>query len=287
MIILIVRHYHEATTILSKQYMLKGDIMPINHEQTNAEHECDLFLMSSHGAWSAEQSLDSFARRGNRNIHGWGIGSYREGLARVIRRESAALDGEHVSGEFDVAMNSISSEVIVGHLRLASSGRVIRENSHPFKLNFLGYDWVMVHNGTGRRINEMVPHQERLLEESTNDSARAFEYLRKEIISYYCSDDKKSLIEAVRFAYAKLIENDPQGSYNIILSNGYLSWCFIHWRPFYVLNREKASHNVAIISTIKLTDNEDWIEVKPGHMKKARMHVYNGPTLIMNGDVPK
>lgn len=261
--------------------------MPNNQQHINEEHECDLFLMSSHGAWSAEHSLDSFARRGSRNIHGWGIGSYREGKARVIRRESAALNGDHVSGEFDVAMNSISSDVIVGHLRLSSSGGVMRENSHPFKLSFLGYDWVMVHNGTGRRIKEMVPHNERLLERSSNDSARAFEYLRKEIISYFCSDDKRSLIEAVRSAYAKLIENDPEGTYNIILSNGYLSWCFIHWRPFYVLNREKESHDVALVSTIKLTDHEEWIEVTRGRTKKARMHVYSGPTLIMNGDVPK
>jgi hypothetical protein len=37
----------------------------------HAQHECDLFLLSSHRAHAADRLLPEFARRGNRNIHGW------------------------------------------------------------------------------------------------------------------------------------------------------------------------------------------------------------------------
>ena len=258
---------------------------PNNDNELSNFHECDLFLLSSHFPWSAERSLDSFVQLGRRNIDGWGIGSYRNGRANVVKSELSANNGGEVSREFSVAMNAISSEIVLGHLRLTSSGGNNAANNHPFKLNFLGYDWLMIHNGTGRRINEIVPHDERLLINSTNDSARAFEYLRKSIIAYYCSDPKKSLIEAVRNAYTKLLENDPNGSYNIILTNGYLSWCFIHWRPFYVLNREKELGNVSLISTIKLNNYEEWIEFKPSAKNRAKMLVFSGHSLVLNGDV--
>jgi len=186
-------------------------------------HECDLFLMSSHNIWTANHSLNSFAKRGRRNVDGWGIGYYRNGTANILKSEIAATNNGDITREFNIAMNAISSETILGHLRLTSRGGTTIDNNHPFKLNFLNYDWLMIHNGTGQRINNLIPYQDQLLVNSTNDSARAFEFLRREIISYYCSDSKKSLIEAVRYAYSKLLEEDPAGSYNMILSNGYIN----------------------------------------------------------------
>lgn len=261
--------------------------MPENIEEGLDEfHECDLFLLSSHHPWIADFSLDSFARLGRRNIHGWGIGSYRNGKANIVKSELAAHDLRDVSREFKVAMKAVSSEIIIGHLRLTSSGGTRIDNNHPFKLNFLGYDWLMIHNGTGREIHQLVPESERLLINSNNDSARAFEYLRKKIIHYYCSDPGRSLSEAVRHAYTQLLTDDPQGTYNIILSNGYLTWCFVHWRPFYALRREKTPGDVTIVSTIKLNNNEEWYEFHPPD-DKARMLVYSGDSLIMHGRAPR
>lgn len=248
-------------------------------------HECDLFLMSSHQPWFANRSLEQFAVLGRNNVHGWGIGSYRDGRANILKSELSALDSGDVSREFNIAMGATNSELILGHLRLTSSGGTRIENNHPFKLNFLGYDWLMIHNGTGHYLDELVPHNERLLLNSTNDSARAFELLRREIISYYLRDHKKSLIEAVRHAYANLLDGDTRGGYNIILSNGYLTWCFVHHRTFYMLNREKEPGNVAIVSTLKLNRDEDWFEFNVPNGKRAKMLVFSGHSLIWNGDV--
>lgn len=253
----------------------------------NDFHECDLFVLSSHHPWLAHRSLDSFARLGSRNVHGWGIGSYRDGKANVVKSELAAFDSNEVSREFKMAMKAVCSEIIIGHLRLTSSGGTRIENNHPFKLSFLGYDWLMIHNGTGYTIHQLVHESQRLLRDSTNDTARAFEYLRTGIIQYYTADPKHSLIEAVRNAYTQLLSDDPMGKYNIILSNGYLTWCFVHWRSFYMLRREKTPGDVCIVSTIKLNENEEWYTFDPRPDKQARMLVYCGNSLIMNGNVPR
>ena len=252
-----------------------------------ARHECDLFLLSSHQDYFAENALTRFAGRGSRNIHGWGIAGYHRGRAHVLRSADPAIEKESgdLSREFYMATKAVSSPIILGHLRLISAGSISEFNNHPFKLNFLGYDWTMVHNGTATNYETLVPHDERLLLKSDNDSARVFEFLRKRIIGYYLENRRRSLIEGCRKAYGDLLETG--GGFNIILSNGRISFVFIHFRPFYLLTREKEMGDAALLSTLRLTDDEDWIEVDKLRGKKAKMLVFSGPTLIFNGDIPR
>jgi predicted glutamine amidotransferase len=250
-------------------------------------HECDLFLLSSHVPYVAERILPTFARKGCRNIHGWGIGSYAGSEARVVRQAEPAASDDTLSKEFATAVEVISSPIILGHLRLTSRGQTRAENNHPFRLNFLGYDWLLVHNGTAKRHEQLVPRAERILVESDNDTPRVFEFLRREIIEYYESRPQRSLIEACRSAFGKLAEADPDGKFNLILSNGFLSFVFVHWRLFYLLYRPKQTGDVALISTIEnLTENEQWVPFDHQRSKQAKILVFSGPTLILNGDIP-
>lgn len=254
---------------------------------TGSQHECDLFLLSSHQEYFADNALTRFADRGSGNIHGWGIAGYCRGRANVLRSADPAIEKESgdLSREFYIAVKAVSSSTILGHLRLLSRGSVSEFNNHPFKLNFLGYDWTMVHNGTANSYETLVPRDERLLLESDNDSARIFEFLRKRIIKYCLGNSRRSLIEGCRKAYGDLLETG--GKFNIILSNGRISFAFIHFRPFYLLNREKQMGDAVLLSTLRLTDDEDWIEIGRLQGKKAKMLVFSGPTLIFNGDIPR
>jgi predicted glutamine amidotransferase len=250
----------------------------------NQPHECDLFLLSSHRPYFGDRILPAFARHGRDNIDGWGIGSYANGQAQVLRRAEPAVDGENLSGEFAVAVEAVSSPLILGHLRLTSLGRNRKENNHPFLLNFLGYDWLLIHNGTARNHEQLVPVAERLLTESDNDTPRIFEFLRREIMAYL-SRPRRSLIEACRAAFAKLLDVDA-GKFNLILTNGFLTFVFIHWRRFYLLHRVKQTGDVALISTLKLTADEEWVPFERLAGKKAKLLVFSGPTLIINGNIP-
>jgi predicted glutamine amidotransferase len=252
---------------------------------TVPHHECDLFLLSSHRAYFADRILPEFARQGSRNIHGWGVGTYSDGRARVVRRSEPATDGLSLGREFATAVEAISGPTILGHLRLTSRGRTRPENNHPFLLHFLGYDWLLIHNGSAQNHESLVPQDRRLLVESDSDTPRIFEFLRNEIIQRYISSPRKSLIESCRRAYQALLRADPAGKFNLILTNGYMSFVFIHWRSFYALHREKDTGNVALVSTLRLTQEEEWVEFKVLERKQAKMLVFNGPMLILNGDI--
>ena len=203
-----------------------------------------------------------------------------------MRRPAPAFEGEQLSGEFGAAVEVVSSPTIVGHLRLTSRGQTRVENNHPFRLDFLGYQWLLVHNGTARRHAELVSPTERLLTEADSDTPRVFEFLRREIIAYYEDRPQHSLIAACRQAFGKLLAADPQGKFNVILSNGHLTFVVVHWRTFYLLHRPKETGSVALISTLKLTDQEEWIEINKLSSKSAKMLVFGGPSLVFNGDIP-
>jgi len=251
------------------------------------DHECDLFLMSSHQAYDANNALAEFARRGARNIHGWGIGSYSDRTARILRSEAPATDGIDLSREFAIAIQAVNSPVILGHLRRTSRGTTKRENNHPFLLNFLGYDWLCIHNGSASRDKQFLPPEETIIRDSDSDTPRVFEFIRKQVLDYLSAGPSKSLTEAFRTAFEKLLDADPEGQFNLIISNGNLSFAFIHWRTFYLLNREKDPGNAALISTLKLTDNERWQPFDRRSDRKAKMLVFSGPSLVVNADVPK
>ena len=123
----------------------------------NIDHECDLFLLSSRQPYSAQDALDAFARQGDRNRDGWGIGGYVGGNAKVLRTNHSALNFQGPSAEYVSAARDMSSSILLGHLRLTSAGDNRPENNHPFELSFLGYEWLFCHNGTSHAASRLVP----------------------------------------------------------------------------------------------------------------------------------
>jgi predicted glutamine amidotransferase len=245
------------------------------------EHECDLFLLSSFHPYRATNALRSFALDGHRNVHGWGVGGWHGRRAVVVRRDTPAARSGDLADSFAAAVEASASEVLVGHLRLASRGAQTRENNHPFMLHFLGYDWLLAHNGTARStLSTGEPH---LLPRSDVDSARIFEFVRHHMIEYALAKPQNSLLTAVRKAFSKLLSTDPGGKFNLVLSNGVVSFVLVHWRDFYLLRREKDPEDALLASTLRLTEEEPWAVIK--HERGPRLLAISGPTLLFNGKV--
>ena len=225
--------------------------------------------------------------RGSRNIDGWGMGTYADGHALVVRSEAPAMSASAVGGvssSFRAAVQAARSSVLVGHLRLSSRGALRKENNHPFCLSFLAYDWLLVHNGTAVNHHRLMPPEQRLLVESDSDSARVFEFLRRQVIEYYLSSFQKSLIWGWRHAFDALLNTDG-GTFNIIVSNGYLSFVLVHWRRFYCLHREKEAGDAVLVSTLRLSDDEEWVVFEKRDNTRAKLLAFAGHSLVYNGDI--
>ncbi|ACL65788.1 glutamine amidotransferase class-II [Anaeromyxobacter dehalogenans 2CP-1] len=126
---------------------------------------CRLFGQHAHPGRDACEPLCSAENalrfQSHRHPHGWGIAWYVQGSPLVRRGILPA----HADAAFVEAGREIRSAVVVAHVREASVGPVLRENTHPFVHD----RWVFAHNGTVARFKDAPDVRERILAEIDPD----------------------------------------------------------------------------------------------------------------------
>lgn len=139
---------------------------------------------------------------------GWGMVTWSDGRPLYLGREpnDAAIDPRYKQACTRIHQLNLKSPLIV-HLRKASVGLKIRENTHPFVID----EWAFAHNGTIRRLNLKVK----------TDSQWFFESLMRE----YSSNGKR-MIEAIQNEVRLVHEIYPYTSVTFILSNGKVVYAY-------------------------------------------------------------
>src|SRR5487761_796697 len=133
---------------------------------------------------------------------GWGIVSWVGNNPTYLGREPADASKDKKYDEACEKLDDLelNSPVLV-HLRKASVGLKIKENTHPFVFR----DWAFAHNGTIRKLNLKV----------TTDSQWFFECLMREY-----QRNNQSMIRAIQEQVAGVHGIYPYTSMTFILSNG-------------------------------------------------------------------
>jgi len=228
---------------------------------------CELFGLSCNRKDRATFSLPLFAEYHESYWHGWGIGYYEETNARVVRN----TDDPNYSLSFRKTVQNARSDIIVAHIRLATSGEVCPENCHPFRYRYLNRDWLFAHNGS---MDIDYPSYVG----GNNDSARAFSFMMDKIDEYLRMGRFRGTYLAVKYATRKLLEEAGEvRRLNYLLSDSNALFVFCNYRNMYMLRREKDYGGAILISTQKLT-NENWIEIP----KYRVLCVLNGEMFVMS-----
>ena len=111
---------------------------------------CRLFGQHAHAGLDPTEPLcsaDNALRfQSHKHPHGWGIGWY-EGGAPLVRR---GILPAHSDEGFMSAGREVRSTVVIAHVREASVGPVLHQNTHPF----LHGRWLFAHNGTVARYRD-------------------------------------------------------------------------------------------------------------------------------------
>ncbi len=126
---------------------------------------CRLFGQHAHRGLDPCEPLcsaDNALRfQSHKHPHGWGIGWYRGGHPE---RRLGLLPAHHDEA-FVAAARGVCAGVVVAHVRDASIGRVIEENTHPF----VHGRWLFAHNGTLARFKKVQAVRDALLAEIDPD----------------------------------------------------------------------------------------------------------------------
>jgi len=245
---------------------------------------CDLFALSARQHHTAATSLPLFAVRGRQNVHGWGIGFFRQRLPVVEKSgEQVFADGRlHVS--FQRLARVVNSPIILAHIRYKTSGQVDECHAHPFILNFWGQSWIFAHNGKAPAIESYAsPHTPGL--EAASDSARTFEFLRDYFTDAEPRRPHTPFAVILREALDQLLRRYP-GGYNFLLTNGQVIWAFTTHRQFMLLKGSEKLEDALLLTTIEEgLSSENWQRLAAPEGGLGKLLLIAGGDLVLSADL--
>jgi predicted glutamine amidotransferase len=245
---------------------------------------CDLFALSASHHYTAATSLPLFAVRGRKNVHGWGIGFFRQRLPVVEKSGDQVFTNGQLHISFQRLARVINSLIILAHIRYKSSGAVDECHAHPFVLDFWGQSWIFAHNGKAPAIETYAsPNQPRL--EATSDSARAFEFLRDFFVKAEPSRPHTPVTAILKEALILLQRRYP-GEYNFLLTNGQVIWAFTNHRQFLLLKGSASLEDALLLTTIEEgLSSENWYRLAAGKDSLGRLMLIAGGDLVLTEDL--
>jgi predicted glutamine amidotransferase len=243
---------------------------------------CDLFALSAKKDYSAPQFLPIFAARAKKNMDGWGIGYYRKNHAVVEKSAEQVFYSGHLHDSFQRLARVVKSRIIICHLRFRTSGFVDECHAHPFVLNFAGHNWIFAHNGKAPAI-ESYRSSGIAIEDAVSDSARAFEYLRDQLLKHYQKTIKiPNLFNAIRRSTEQMLEAYP-GEYNYLLSNGQLLFAFTNHRQYLLMKGSRKLKGAFLLTTLaRGLSKEKWLRVAKSTNRRGLLLAISGNDVVMH-----
>ncbi|KQV94982.1 class II glutamine amidotransferase [Rhizobacter sp. Root1221] len=241
---------------------------------------CQLLGMNANTATDLVFSFTGFARRAEEHKDGFGIAFFEgAGVRLFVDAQSASTSPVAQM----VRSYPIRSSHIIAHIRKATQGAVLLENTHPFVRELWGRYWVFAHNGNLVDFHPRLHAAFRPV--GSTDSERAFCWLMQELSKAHAS------VPSIDELTATLAELAPQaarhGTFNFMLSNGQALWAHCSTNLHYIERRHPFGRarlqdedmsvdfsdvttpddRVAIVVTEPLTQDEAWTQMRAGELK--------------------
>ncbi|MDR3412595.1 MAG: class II glutamine amidotransferase [Formivibrio sp.] len=243
---------------------------------------CQLMGMNCNVPTDIVFSFEGFHRRGGltgEHADGWGIAFFEEDGWRVFldNQPSATSQVARFVREYP-----IKSRNVIAHIRKATQGKVSLANTHPFRRELWGKEWIFAHNGN--LINPPVCRGLRFQPIGSSDSEQAFCWLLDQISRQFSAEPSaEELFPHLKQWAGQLAAS---GTLNFLLGwNNILFahcstqlWYITRQAPFTVAHLSDAdltvdfsevttlNDRVAVIATQPLTDNEMWTPFGPGEL---------------------
>ena len=241
---------------------------------------CQLLGMNANTATDLVFSFTGFARRAEEHKDGFGIAFFEgAGVRLFVDAQSAST-----SPVAQMVRNyPIRSSHVIAHIRKATQGAVLLENTHPFVRELWGRYWVFAHNGNLVGFHPRLHAAFRPV--GSTDSERAFCWLMQELSKAHAS------VPSIGELTTTLAELVPQvaghGTFNFMLSNGQALWAHCSTNLHYIERRHPfgrarlqdedmsvdfssittPNDRVAIVVTEPLTQDETWTQMREGELR--------------------
>lgn len=187
---------------------------------------CELLAMSTRFPTNLTLSLRALAEHSSSGGHvdGWGVAYYSNGDAWRIRDTTAAYDSPWTKL---VASYGLTSDLIVAHIRKATQGQVVLQNTQPFERELGGRIHTFAHNGDLPRVMEFEKYRSHNFRPVGNtDSEHVFCYLMDKLREPWLSDKAPDFETRWQIFREICAEFRPLGPANFIYSDS--EYLFVH-----------------------------------------------------------
>jgi glutamine amidotransferase len=242
---------------------------------------CQLLGMNCNVPTDICFSFAGFRRRGGAtDVHadGWGIGFFEGKGARLFLDPQPSA---HSPLAELVRSYPIRSLNVIAHIRKATEGVVTLENTHPFQRELWGRPWLFAHNGHLPLFKPALDGC--FMPVGNTDSEWIFCWLLQSLKQRFGTTPPPpaALFAALR---ELTLEFASQGISNYLLSNGQVMVAHCSTRLSYIVRQAPFGEahlvdedvavdfrelttprdRVAVITSLPLTDNEAWVDMRPG-----------------------
>ena len=244
---------------------------------------CELLGMECNVPTDIVFSFTALTMRGGRTAphsDGWGLALYQRQFARLLLEPAPACDSTLARFVRD---NPIRTLLAVAHVRKRTVGAPGLENTHPFKRELWGRDWVFAHNGTlpevkSRALRDFTPVGD-------TDREHAFCWLLSELRAAFPAGYPQDRPEALHRCVADLAGRlGAEGTCNFLLADGHHLFARCATKLCYVLRQAPFGRatlrdaevqvdfsamttpddRVVVVATEPLTRDETWTQGSPG-----------------------
>lgn len=252
------------------------------------EKMCELLGISTNKETDITFSFKILKEHSYRHFHGWGYAYYYDKKWEIIKEPIMAEKSEKAK---EIVLNSqqFSGSMFISHIRFASVGGKQLENTHPFKRELFGEEWVFAHNGTLYKLKMLSDIKEGKLSaldsyypEGASDSELAFCLIMEE---WKRLGKNATGREKVKKLYQMANRLSKYGSFNFLLSNGEIMYAYKQGNPLHYVHRtppyneaiigksselevlmKPVDEEAIIIATVPLTQNEKWTLMESGRI---------------------
>ena len=241
---------------------------------------CQLLGMNANTPTDLVFSFTGFSRRAEEHKDGFGIAFFEGAGVRLFVDAQSASTSPLAQM---VRTYPIRSSHIIAHIRKATQGAVLLENTHPFVRELWGRYWVFAHNGNLVDFHPRLHAAFRPV--GSTDSERAFCWLMQELSKAHASVPSIGELTTTLGELVPLVAR--HGTFNFMLSNGQALWAHCSTNLYYIershpfgrarLQDEDMSvdfshvttpnDRVAIVVTEPLTRDEAWTQMRSGELK--------------------
>lgn len=213
---------------------------------------CELFGITSKTGIQVNKYLKTFFSHSEVHKHGWGMAMFYGNAASIEKEPICANQSNYLRERIK---QPIIIDNMIAHIRLASVGRVLWGNAHPFmKQDSSGRYWTLAHNGTIFDFTALDEYKDK--QNGQTDSERILLYLIDKIDQRQ-AQLQRPLTEQERFTLLEdlIATLSVNNKLNLIIWDG--ENMYVHSNYADTLHYLQKTEDTTIFSTKPISE-EDW-----------------------------